>query len=190
MPEPSPPSSRPEIALREATERDWPMLRAWLQRKDVQRLWGSAASAEAEIRMVFETPSAIGRIVECAGRPVGYAHAIDATYWGASLPEGIPAGSWDVDIVIADPIHRGKGLGQAALEKLADEVFSTTLAVALCVFVSVRNEQAVRAYERAGFKWKCVWDDPEFGASWMLLRERTPSDAAGGKLQEKQGRLF
>ncbi len=166
------------------------MLRAWLQRKDVQRWWGSAASAEAEIRMVFETPSAIGRIVECEGKPVGYAHAIDATYWGASLPEGIPPGAWDVDIVIADPAHRGRGVGQAALEELAGEVFSTTLAVALCVFVSVRNEKAVRAYERAGFKWKCVWDDPEFGASWMMLRQRSGSDATGGTTPGNRSRLL
>lgn len=188
MPEPQ--SPRSDVTLREATERDWPLLRAWLQRKDVQRWWGSAGSAEAEIRTVFETSSAIGRIVVCDGNPVGYAHAIDATYWGETLPEGIPAGAWDVDIVIADPAHRGRGIGQAALEALADEVFSTTLAVALCVFVSVRNEPAVRAYERAGFKWKCVWDDPEFGASWMMLRERQPGDGAGKHAAGRQSRLL
>lgn len=160
------------VNLRAANAQDWPRLREWLARSDVQRWWGSPSATEAEIRMVFETPSAIARIVEYDRTPIGYAHAIDATYWGDDLPDNMEPGTWDIDLVIADPAHRGKGIGARALDMLADEVFSSTLALALCVFVSVRNEQAVRAYERAGFQWKTVWDDPAFGPSWMLVRER------------------
>lgn len=139
---------------------------------EVERWWGSQSAAQAEIRLVFETRSALARIIEVGGQPIGYAHAIDATFWGESLPDGLPPGAWDVDVFVAAPEHRGRGIGGAALDLLAAEVFSTTLAVALSVFVSVRNEHAIRAYESAGFSWVQVWPDPIFGASWLMLRHR------------------
>jgi RimJ/RimL family protein N-acetyltransferase len=53
------------------------------------------------------------------------------------------------------------------------EVFASTLAVAVCVFPSVANERAVRAYEKAGFAWQNVWRDPSSGAaSWFMIAGR------------------
>jgi aminoglycoside 6'-N-acetyltransferase len=164
--------SGPAVTLRPASEADWPLILSWLKMPAVQRWWGSQSAAQAEIRLVFETSSALARIIEIGGQPIGYAHAIDATFWGENLPDGLPPGAWDVEVFVAAPEHRGRGIGAAALDLLSAEVFSTTLAVALCVFVSVRNEHAVRAYERAGFEWVQVWDDPIVGASWLMLRRR------------------
>ena len=112
------------------------------------------------------------RIVESAGAPIGYAHAVEIGLWGAAPPPEIPTGTWDIDLFIASDEHRGRGLGGAALSLLADEAFATTLAVACCGFVSVRNEAAVRAYERAGFRWQRICHDPLLGASWLMLKER------------------
>lgn len=160
------------VTLRPANESDWPLILSWLKMPEVQDWWGSQSAAQAEIRLVFETTSALARIIEAGGHPIGYTHAIDATFWGENLPDGLPPGAWDVEVFVAAPEHRGRGIGAAALDLLSAEVFSTTLAVALCVFVSVRNEHAIRAYERAGFEWVQVWDDPVFGASWLMLRHR------------------
>ena len=160
------------ISLRPATAADWGRIRGWLALPEIQRWWGNLASAEAEMRLAFETPSALCRIIEADGTPIGYAHAMDATFWGTDLPEGMPAGTWDADLFIAAPEHRGKGAGRTALRLLAEEVFSTTLAVAISVFASIKNEAAVRAYEQAGFRWVRVWDDPVFGPSWLMLLER------------------
>jgi aminoglycoside 6'-N-acetyltransferase len=160
------------ITLRPARDADWVLIRRWLAQPEIQRWWGNLASAESEVRLALETPSAIARIVVAGAEPIGYAHAIDAAYWGSGLPDGMPAGTWDVDLFIAEPGHRGCGAGERALELLAEEVFTTTLAPALAVFVSVRNEAAVRAYERAGFAWARVWEDPLLGPSWMMLRTR------------------
>ncbi len=159
------------VSLRPVEAGDWPLIRAWIRRPDIGRWWGSAIAAEAEMRIVAESGPAIARIVLVADQPVGYAHAVDAGYWG-ELPEGMPPGTWDVDIFIAEPQHRGKGVGETALNLLAEEVFATTLALSLSVFVSVANEPAVRAYERAGFQWARVWEDPIVGPSWMMLRHR------------------
>ena len=68
-----------------------------------------------------------------------------------------------------------KGFAHAALDLLTEEVFATTLAVACSAVVSIRNEAAVRAYERAGFRWQRVWQDPLFGPCWLMLLERPPA---------------
>ncbi len=160
------------ITLRPVTPADWSTIRQWIARPDIQRWWGNLAAAEAEVRMALEAQTAVCRMILADGEAIGYAHAIDASTWGSELPQGMPAGTWDADLFIASPGHRGKGLGQVALDILADEVFSTTLALAISVFVSVRNEAAVRAYERAGFAWVRVWEDPIIGPSWLMLRQR------------------
>lgn len=162
----------PAITLRPAAPGDRFMIRRWLADPEVEAWWGSRASAEAEIALAMESPSALCRIIGIAGQPIGYAHAVDAGLWGDTLPAQLPPGCWDLDVLVGTAEHRGRGAGRRAIELLADEVFATTLAVACCLFTSVRNEAAVRAYERAGFSWVGVWDDPEFGPCWVMLKER------------------
>ena len=91
------------------------------------------------------------RIVLFGEEPIGYAHAVDVGLWGGARPQEIEPGTWDVDLFIGSEQHRSRGLGGVALGRLVEEVFATTLAVACCGLVSIRNEAAVRAYERAGF---------------------------------------
>jgi aminoglycoside 6'-N-acetyltransferase len=162
-----------DVRLRAAGLADWPLIRRWLARPDIQRWWGPQASAEAEVLMALGSSHAICRIVEAAGVPIGYAHAVDATLWGDALPDDLQPGTWDLDIFIASESHRGQGIGAAALNLLKQEVFSTTLAVAVCVFASIENEAAVRAYEKAGFRWQRVWHDPAGGTSeWFMVAQR------------------
>jgi aminoglycoside 6'-N-acetyltransferase len=92
--------------------------------------------------------------------------------WGEELPQDLDPGTWDLDLFIGSEEHRGKGVGQAALGLLKDEVFATTMALAVCVFPSIKNERAVRAYEKAGFRWKRIWNDPYMGPSWFMVVER------------------
>ncbi len=161
------------VALRPATRADWELIRGWLVRPDIQEWWGPVSATEAEVNMALGSQHALCRIIEADGRPVGYAHAVDATLWGDDLPQDLAPGTWDLDLFIASEEHRDKGVGQTALALLKEEVFSTTLAVAVCVFPSVKNERAVRAYEKAGFRWKRIWNDPYAGPSWFMVAERT-----------------
>ena len=148
------------------------MIRAWLITPDIQDWWGPLSSTEAEVNIALSSDHAICRIIECDGVAVGYCHAIDATMWGDQLPSELQPGTWDLDIFVASERHRGQGIGQIALGALKDEVFSTTLALAVCVFPSIRNERAVRAYEKAGFKWQRIWNDPHAGPSWFMVAGR------------------
>lgn len=164
------------ITLRPAAARDRDTIRRWLARADIQEWWGPVSQTEAEVTVALESPSAICRMIEADGVPIGYAHAIDAATWGDELPEDLEPGTWDLDLFIASEEHRGQGAGAAALALLKDEVFATTLAVAVCVFPSIKNERAVRAYEKAGFRWKRIWHDPALGPSWFMVAERGGPD--------------
>ena len=123
----------------------------------------------------MESATALPRIIEHDGTAIGYAHAVEIGVWAEERPEDLPAGTWDIDLFIASAEHRGQGLAQAALALLTEEVFATTLAVACSAVVSIRNEAAARAYERAGFRWLRIWPDPLFGPCWLMLKERPPA---------------
>lgn len=164
--------AKPALNLRPATPEDRFRIRRWLAEPDIQAWWGNWASAEAQINLAMSSDTALCRIIECDGSPIGYAHAVEIGLSGEARPEEVPAGSWDIDLFVASSEHRGRGLGAAALALLTEEVFASTLAVACCGVVSIRNEAAVRAYERAGFRWLRIWPDPLFGLSWLMLKER------------------
>ena len=148
-------TTHPLVRLRAIRDDDWPLVRGWLGRADIERWWGPKASSD--------------------GEPVGYVHALDAALWGETLPDTLQPGTWDIDLFIASPDHRNQGVGQRALTLIADEVFSTTLAVAVCIFATLANERAVRAYEKAGFRWQGVWNEPGAGPSWFMTMARPKS---------------
>lgn len=160
------------IQLRPAERRDAGLIRSWLATPDIQEWWGPLSSTQAEVTIALASEHAICRIIECDGVAVGYCHAVDAILWGEQLPSDLEPGTWDLDIFVASETHRGLGIGQIALALLKDEVFSTTFAVAVCVFPSIRNERAVRAYEKAGFQWQRIWNDPQAGQSWFMVASR------------------
>ena len=56
--------------------------------------------------MALGTEHAICRIIEADGEPVGYAHAVDATLWGDTLPDELEPGTWDLDLFVAAEEHR------------------------------------------------------------------------------------
>lgn len=160
------------VILKPAARCDLDRIRAWLRQPDIEAWWGLASATMAEVQIAMQSPSALCRIIEVDGAAVGYCHAIDASLWGEDLPEDLEPGTWDLDLFIAESAHRGQGVGLRALELLKSEVFSTTLATAVCVFASVRNETAVRAYEKAGFAWQRIWNDSAVGPSWFMVARR------------------
>jgi aminoglycoside 6'-N-acetyltransferase len=165
-------SQMSNVVLRPASRSDWPMIQHWLARPDIEAWWGPRSATEAAVTLALGTDHAICRIIEAGGADVGYAHAMDATVWGADLPEDLEPGTWEIDLFVADEDQRGVGVGQAALSQIIGEVFGTTLAMAVCVFVPVANERAVRAYEKAGLRWKSVWNAPGQGHAWFMVKER------------------
>lgn len=167
---PDDPSS--EIALRPVHPADRDLVRLWLRQPEIQAWWGGLAAAEAEIAIAAESPSAICRMIAAEGTPIGYGHALDGDLVHGTRLAGLPSGAYVASLFIADPAHRQRGAGEAALSALTQEVFSSTLAVACATVVPLRYEPAVRAAERAGYHWTGVSDDLGAGRSWLMIRER------------------
>jgi RimJ/RimL family protein N-acetyltransferase len=160
------------VSLRPATPEDRFRIRRWLAEPEVAAGWGNTGSAEAEINLAMGSAVAICRIIECEGVPIGYAHALEIGLLGDERPGDLAAGTWHVNLLIASQPHRSRGLESAALALLTEEVFATTLAVGCAAVVAIRNEAAVRACERVGFRWRRIADDRLLGPSWLMLKER------------------
>ena len=160
------------VSLRPALPEDRFRIRRWLADPEVEAWWGNAASAEAEMNVAMSSTASLCRIVESEAEPIGYAQALEIGLWGEERPAELAPGTWHISYFLNSPQHRGAGFGSAVVALLAAEVFSTTLAVACSGAVSIRNEAAVRAYERAGFRWQRIWSDPLLGPSWLMLKER------------------
>jgi aminoglycoside 6'-N-acetyltransferase len=89
------------VSLRRAARSDWDLVHGWLARADIQDWWGPLSATESEVNMALASQHAICRIIMADGDPVGYAHAVDATLWGDSLPQDLEPGTWDLDLFIA-----------------------------------------------------------------------------------------
>ena len=166
----APVAQRP--TLRPAHEGDWALIHGWLRQPEVQRWWGSLSAAEAAVIAALRAPMGLCSIIEVDSVPVGYAQAQEAEPLGNGLPHALTAGVFRVDTFIGAPAYRSHGVGRAALQLVATEVFATTLALGLIVVVALKHEAAVRAYEKAGFRWVRVIDDPLFGPSWLMQLRR------------------
>jgi ribosomal protein S18 acetylase RimI-like enzyme len=159
------------LRLRPATAQDRMRIRRWLVEPQARAWWGDAASAEAEISLAMGSQAALCRIVEEGAAPIGYGQAVDCGLWWGPLPQALPAGTWEIDLLIVSEQRRRQSLA-AALALLVEEVFATTLAIACCGLVPISDEAAARAYERAQFRWREIWNDPLLGPTWVMLRER------------------
>ena len=162
----------PTVTLRPADARDWPLIHCWLRLPEIQRWWGSLAAAESEVMAALRADMGLCSIIEVDGASVGYAQAQDAQPLGPAIPHSLTAGAFRVDAFIGEAPYRRQGAAQTALRLVAAEVFATTLAPAVIVIAPLKHEAAVRAYERAGFEWLRVIDDPLLGPSWLMRLER------------------
>ena len=159
-----------EVTLRPASSRDVAVIDGWLTQPEVQRWWGSLPAAQAAVIAALQTPAGLCSIVTVNGTPAGYIQAEEAQAGLISAP--VEPGAYRLDAFIGEPRLRGQGVGRTALELASREVFETTLALSLVTVVSIRNEAAVRLFERAGFTWKRVLEDPLLGPCWLMVRPR------------------
>ncbi|MGE0848926.1 MAG: hypothetical protein AB7O44_04790 [Hyphomicrobiaceae bacterium] len=164
--------SEPTISLRPAIAEDRFRIRRWLGDPGAAAAWGNAASAEAEINLAMGGGAALCRIIERAGVAIGYAHAIEIGLLGGGWPEGLPPGTWHLNFLIAATEEHPDRQRGDLLARLVREVFASTLAVACSGVVSIRSEALARTYERAGFRWQRIFEDPLLGPCWLLLIER------------------
>jgi len=143
--------------LRPATADDAELLVGWHRDPEVSRFWDEETYTVAQMRERLARPDVDAYIVEAEGAPVGFVQA-----WRASER----AGGLDMFLV---PAARGRGYGPDAARVLATYLRTQTW-TSITVDPYVWNEQAIRAWEHAGFR--AVEQRPadeEHPSDWLLM---------------------
>lgn len=167
-------ASRSPPLLRPFTTGDRFALNRWLADEDVVAWFGTRAIADADCALAQSSPSAFVRMATLDDRPIGYLHAYDCAVMGGARPATLADGVYLISVVVGPPDMRGKGYGAAAVSGLRDDVFATTFADRVAILVPLKNESAVRALERHGFRWREIWRDAHLGPCWILEAARPP----------------
>ena len=150
------------ITWRRVAERDFPLLRRWLQQPYVARWWNHDSSIEAVYRDFG--PAARGEepsedfLALLDERPVGLVqrcHFADyPEYRDELIPiVDVPADAMTIDYLIGEPDQVGHGLGPCLIASMVTRIWSDhPEATCLIVPVVAANRASWRALEKAAFR--------------------------------------
>ena len=131
------------------TPQDLPMIRAWLEQAHVRRWWGDPAEQIALIAGDIDEPTMGCYLAAFEGRPFAYAQ------WWLTHPYSVyldqPPGTRGMDPFIGLPEMVGKGLGPAFIGAFARGLLADS-ASRVIIDPDPSNQQAIRAYTKAGFR--------------------------------------
>ncbi|WP_105386261.1 GNAT family N-acetyltransferase [Neorhizobium alkalisoli] len=138
--------------FRDLVREDFPLLAKWLAEPHVAEWWGEVDEELAGIEESMSSIETRPMIAEVDGTPIAYLQ-----YYDPHLEEGHPyqdqpKGTLGIDISIGIPDLVGKGHGSAIVRQLADELFENG-ARRIVIDPDPENIRAIRAYEKAGFRY-------------------------------------
>ena len=141
------------VTLRPATIADLPLLERWGE--DPTVLASGVSTDEWDFaEELAKTPAWREQLIVVAdGRPVGFVQIIDPAledshYWGDCGP-GLRA----IDIWLGEPSARGRGVGHAAMREAIRRCFVPPEVRAIIIDPLASNADAIRFYERLGFRF-------------------------------------
>ncbi|QMT60029.1 GNAT family N-acetyltransferase [Legionella sp. PC997] len=163
------------------TENDLILLYQWFQEPVINqwyargKLWSLKDIKEKYLPRVLRGHNVPSFIIYINGLPLGF---IQYYCLSNHVPEGIghknhplfhlyqPNNLAGIDLFIASSNQRGKGLGQQIIESFITELPNSINAI--LVDPAVNNHQAIRCYEKAGFKRTNYSEDN----SYLILLKR------------------
>ena len=146
------PDRPPRYTLRDVIRDDFPLLRQWLAEPHLAEWWGSVEEELAGIEEAVESVETRPMIAELDGRPIAYLQYYDPHLEEDHPYQDQPKGTLGIDISIGPPELLGLGHGSAIIRQLAQELFETGVP-RLVIDPDPDNIRAIRAYEKAGFRY-------------------------------------
>jgi aminoglycoside 6'-N-acetyltransferase len=165
------PSETAAIDFRPLSESDLGRVSGWLTEPHVARWWGDAAEAIAEIRVAMAEPSTRPFVILMDGRPVGYIQSYDMHAEDDHPYRDQPPGTVGIDLSIGEAALVGKGHGPRIVDAFVRRLFAEG-APRVVIDPDPANAQAIRAYEKAGFR---EFDRRHtiYGPAVMMARDAT-----------------
>ncbi len=139
MPEELPTLSGDRIVLRPPLPADRSRFAEILAEPSVARWWGGSTTADD----LFALDGEVGFTISVDGLVAGwiqYAEELEPDYHHASID------------LFLDTAHQGRGFGPEAIRLVARYLFDARGHHRLTIDPAAANEQAIRAYERVGFR--------------------------------------
>ena len=164
----------PDYDFPALTEADLPLIRRWLLEPHVSRWWADPPRdtypddelEKYRTRVRGDDDPTEVFLIRARRRPIGfiqcYAIGDDGAYADALALETPSAG---IDLFIGEPAEIGRGHGPRLIRSFLHDVVFARYDVAECVIgPSAKNTNAIRAYEKAGFRFLkdvAVPDEPD-----------------------------
>ena len=162
--------------FRPLTPSDFALVHEWLGRPHVAEWWSEQPShdemAEEFARHVDTAHSTRGYIAYLNDQPVAFIQSYvvvdsDPGWWDGEMDPGARG----IDQFLGNANQLGQGIGSAMVRAFVDELFRDPAVTKLQTDPDVRNERAIRAYRRAGFREVGEVATPD-GRSLLMVRTR------------------
>lgn len=174
-----------EISFVRLKRADLPLMHRWLNNPKVAEWYGVGDDnhgfpALDEVIAEYEEnfrpdPKNHAFLLHLDGRPVGYIQCYRVGDYPDYAKElDVDPDGWAIDIFVGEDDVRERGVGSQAVEQLLQEyVFSRPEVKTCYICPDPENKRAVRAYEKAGFRYlKTVWIESEKGYEYVMRRDR------------------
>lgn len=141
--------------LRVLTEADLPLLARWHADPEVYRWWEGRPLPEAEVRSRYLVGDR--RMTRCLvhleGRPIGYLQFFryEEPSWRAQVGLAEEEEAWGIDLFLACPADRGRGLGTRLLAGTLARLAEDQGATLVLIDPLLDNPRAIACYRKAGF---------------------------------------
>lgn len=158
------------------SEGDLRLLERWVRSPHIVRWWGNPDLLVPTLgRRSPETHA----LIIADRKPVGYLcwQRLTREEIEAAELTDLPEDLVDIDILIGEPEYLGRGVGPEALRLLLARLGDRDVGFA-GLAASRGNHAAIRAYEKAGFRFFRDFDDPDFGPCVYMV---APLRGASGR---------
>jgi len=175
-----------EISFRRLRASDLTLMHRWLNAPHVRRWWYAEGNSYGEIEEHY-LPAIESReatkpyVILHKEKPIGYVQSYlnsdDADY--ASLVD--VEDSAGVDLFIGEPEYLYRGLGSHVIRRfLSEQVFSDPEIKVCVIGPEPKNGAAIRAYEKAGFRYFKTIQVPEEPEPEYLMKLAREEFEGGG----------
>jgi len=167
------------ISFRPIELSDVPQIVRWLRDEDVARWWWDVAEKTdedltSEYSNKAHDPRTARYVITVDGAGIGIIQAaVLANYPETAAEVGIPNAA-GVDVYIGESEWRDRGVGTLAIRQFVNEIVFAIPGVEICtVDPEPENTRAIRAYEKAGFRYVWTYHSEDSGYDvYLMWQER------------------